>query len=107
MTPERFVDTNVVPYAAANPANAWKREVALRTLTDCELVVSVQVLQERRAPASARRSHLHRTDRPPLRSDDRPGTARSPLARRRANRAEPVPYLQGRQRHGTLHQSLR
>lgn len=45
--PDRFVDTNVLLYAAASsPADAWKRDAALRTLTESGLVVSVQVLQE-------------------------------------------------------------
>ncbi len=45
--PQRFVDTNVLLYAAASsPADAWKRDTAVRTLSESGLVVSVQVLQE-------------------------------------------------------------
>ena len=45
--PGRFVDTNVLLYAASrSPADAWKRDTAIRILTESDLVVSVQVLQE-------------------------------------------------------------
>lgn len=43
----RFVDTNVLLYAAARwPGEADKRECALALLSEPDLVVSVQVLQE-------------------------------------------------------------
>ena len=59
----RFVDTNVLLYAASRaPEDAEKRDVALELLTEAELAVSVQVLQEfhhqaTRPTRSARLSH--------------------------------------------------
>ena len=47
MTPMRFVDTNVLLYAASRlEGEAGKRARALEILEQSELVVSVQVLQE-------------------------------------------------------------
>ncbi len=59
----RFVDTNVLLYAASRASDdAKKRGVALELLTEAELAVSVQVLQEfyhqaTRPTRSARLSH--------------------------------------------------
>lgn len=59
--PDRFVDTNILLYAAASsPAEARKRDAAIRTLTESGLVVSVQVLQEfyHQATRPTRKSRL-------------------------------------------------
>lgn len=43
----RFVDTNVLLYAVSeDPAEAGKRDRARHVLNECDLAVSVQVLQE-------------------------------------------------------------
>ncbi|MCY3932010.1 MAG: PIN domain-containing protein [Acidobacteria bacterium] len=59
--PDRFVDTNILLYAAASsPPEARKRDAAIRTLTESGLVVSVQVLQEfyHQATRPTRKSRL-------------------------------------------------
>ena len=63
--PGRFVDTNVLLYAASNnPADAWKRDTAIGTLRESDLVVSVQVLQEffHQATRPTRKGRLSPTD---------------------------------------------
>lgn len=63
--PGRFVDTNVLLYAAcSSPADAGKRDTAIRTLTESDLVVSVQVLQEfyHQATRPTRKERLSQAD---------------------------------------------
>ena len=63
--PGRFVDTNVLLYGASRSSvNALKRKMALDTLRERGLVVSVQVLQEfyHQATRPTRKDRLSHTD---------------------------------------------
>ena len=63
--PGRFVDTNVLLYGASRSSvNAPKRKMALDTLRERDLVVSVQVLQEfyHQATRPTREDRLSHTD---------------------------------------------
>lgn len=63
--PGRFVDTNVLLYAASKtPADGWKRDRAIGALGEDDLAVSVQVLQEffHQATWPTRKDRLSQTD---------------------------------------------